>query len=96
MIFAIYDKMTGFIVAGGGPFANNALWAGFGGPCEDNNDGDPIVLYDHLADRWVFSQFALPIVRARGPFNSRYEGHQCFAISTTSDPTGPYYGTISS
>ena len=33
-----------------GPFATNALWAGFGGICETNNDGDPIVLYDDRAD----------------------------------------------
>ena len=79
LVFAIYDK-SGAIVNGGGPFANNTLWSGFGGACQRENDGDPIVLYDHLADRWVFSQFAL-----------RRHGYQCFAISTTGDPTGPYY-----
>ena len=80
-VAVIYDK-TGNIVLG--PFAGNAFWAGLGGPCEIQNDGDPLVRYDRQADRWVFSQFALPNYPS-GPF------YQCFAVSTTSDPTGDYY-----
>ena len=78
LIFAIYDK-TGAIIPGGGPFAGNSIWAGFGGPCQNNNDGDPIVLYDHLADRWLFSQFSIN------------EGIECVAVTTGSDPRGPYH-----
>jgi hypothetical protein len=52
----IYDK-TGNIVLG--PFKGNAFWASLGGPCEFQNDGDPLVRYDRMADRWVL-QFALP------------------------------------
>jgi hypothetical protein len=78
LIFAVYDKSTGTIARGGGPFAGNTIWARFGGPCEANNDGDPIVLYDHLADRWLFSQF------------SPFEGIQCVALSKRGDPRGPY------
>ncbi|MGB7491845.1 MAG: hypothetical protein WBN62_16075, partial [Thermoanaerobaculia bacterium] len=62
-----------------GPFAGNSFWAGFGGPCETNNDGDPVVLYDDGAGRWFFSQFSIN------------EGIQCVAVSTTSDPLGPYH-----
>jgi len=64
-----------------GPAANNTLWTGFGGDCETDNDGDPIVLHDQLADRWLLSQFT-----ASGPtyFN-------CIAISQTADPTGSWY-----
>ena len=80
VIFEIFDKFTGSSILG--PAAGNSLWTGFGGVCEARNDGDPVVLYDHLADRWVFSQFANPL-----PDN----GHQCFAVSTTPDPTGPYH-----
>jgi subtilase family serine protease len=71
-----------------GPAAGNTLWTGFGGPCETRNDGDPIVLYDQLADRWVMSQLALPNSFAGilvAPF------YQCLAISATPDPTGAYY-----
>jgi hypothetical protein len=76
--FAIYAKTGVQVMA---PVANNTLWSGFGGPCQTTNAGDPVVLHDQLADRWIFTQFTNP-----GPpfFN-------CFAISTTPDPTGPYF-----
>ncbi len=76
MVFAIYDK-TGNMLAG--PFNTNSLWQGFGGACEDNNNGDGIVLYDQQADRYVLSQFAT--IGAQSV---------CFAVSTTSDPLGTY------
>jgi len=79
--FAIWDKSGDLLY---GPVDNNTLWQGFGGPCETTNDGDPIVLYDHLADRWMMSQFALPNY-PRGPF------YQCIAVSQTPDPTGAWY-----
>jgi hypothetical protein len=84
-IFAVWDITrdssgvpTGATLASGFPKAGNAPWAGFGGPCEANNDGDPIVLYDHLADRWLLSQFSID------------EGIECVALSTSSDPAGSY------
>jgi subtilase family serine protease len=85
LTFAIYSR-TGSLLYG--PAAGRTLWSGFGGPCESQNDGDPVVLYDHLADRWIMSQFALPnnifgILFA--PF------YQCIAVSQTGDPTGAYY-----
>src|SRR5579864_4726046 len=46
--FAVFSKTDGTILAG--PTATNALWKGFGGGCETNDDGDPIVLYDKLAN----------------------------------------------
>jgi PKD repeat protein len=64
------------------PFASNVIWAGIGGNCEAYNQGDPIVLYDEQADRWLFSQFAFP--DNLGSFS------QCVAISQTDDPTGSY------
>jgi uncharacterized repeat protein (TIGR01451 family) len=83
--FAIFDKTTGAITLG--PVAGKSLWTGFGGNCETNNDGDPIVLYDKQADRWVFSQFS---VRTPGVPNSLGPFLQCVAVSTTSDATGSY------
>src|SRR5262245_37539077 len=35
-----------------GPADMKVLWSGFGGVCESTNFGDPIVLYDQLANRW--------------------------------------------
>jgi len=78
--FQIFDKATGASVYG--PAANNTLWASLGGICASNNDGDPIVMYDSYAGRWVFSQFALDF-----PDNF----HECVAVSASSDPTGSWY-----
>ena len=52
--FQIFDKSGNSLF---GPAANNTLWSGFGGPCQTENSGDPVVLYDQLADRWLLSQF---------------------------------------
>lgn len=82
--WSVYNKLTGARILG--PQKMNSFFAGFGGPCETRNDGDPIVLYDQLADRWMISQFALPNINSNaGPF------YQCIAVSTTGDPTGGYY-----
>ncbi len=64
-----------------GPLNGNLIWTGFGGRCESDNDGDPIVLFDHLANRWLISQFAV----SSSPY------YQCIAISTSGDPTGTWY-----
>ena len=77
--FAVFNKSTGAIVAGF-PKAGNSIWAGFGGGCQTNNDGDPIVQYDKAANRWVLTQFSVSTT----PFL------QCVAVSTTSDATGTY------
>ncbi len=77
--FAIWDKDGNLLY---GPADGNTLWVGFGGICESNNDGDPITLYDPIADRWLMSQFAL---------NFPNDFHQCIAISQTGDPTGAWY-----
>ena len=61
----------------------NALWTGFGGTCETSNDGDPIVLFDQLSNRWLMSQFALP--------GGASGFHQCIAISQSADPTGAWH-----
>jgi Fibronectin type III domain len=79
--FAIYDR-TGSLLYG--PADGSTIWQGFGGPCESSNDGDPIVLYDHLADRWLLTQFALPSFPL-GPY------YQCIAVSTSGDPQGAYH-----
>ena len=77
--FAVFDKATGNPVYG--PVPGNTLWSGFGGGCETNNDGDPIVQYDKAANRWLMTQFSVSTT----PYL------QCFAISTTSDAKGTWY-----
>ena len=63
-----------------GPAANNTLWSGFGGGCQTQNAGDPVVIYDQLADRWLLTQFT-----SSAPYL------ECVALSQTNDPTGSYY-----
>jgi hypothetical protein len=62
------------------PRYTNSIWQGFGGGCETYNDGDGIVLYDPLADRWLISQFVI-----HPPYR------QCIAVSTTGNPTGQWH-----
>src|SRR5438552_11450455 len=76
--FQIFDKSGNSLF---GPAANNTLWSGFGGPCQTENAGDPVVLYDQLADRWLLSQFT-----SAGP-----NYFECVAVSQTSDPTGTFF-----
>ncbi len=52
-----------------------------GNACRVNDDGDPIVNYDPLADRWLISQFMV----------SSAPNGQCIAVSVTGDPTGAWY-----
>ena len=77
--FQVFDKSTGASVYG--PAAITTLWSGFGGVCQNAGDGDPVVLYDQLANRWVITQFA----------GSSVPTDECIAVSTTSDATGSWY-----
>ena len=76
--FQVFNKSTGASVMG--PTAISTLWSGFGGVCQSNGAGDPVVLYDQIANRWVISQFAGVSVPT----------DECIAVSTTSDATGSY------
>jgi uncharacterized repeat protein (TIGR01451 family) len=83
--FQIFDKQGNSLA---GPSAINTLWTtlNFPGACSTQNNGDPVVVYDHLADRWLISQFAIPNGFATPPT------HQCVAISRTADPVnGGWY-----
>lgn len=75
------NQINGFNIVPGFPKNGNTVWQGFGGRCESDNDGDPLVQYDQIADRWILTQFAV----SASPY------HQCVAVSTTPDPTGTYY-----
>ena len=73
--YAIYSKAGVKLV---GPFASSTVWNGMP---NNSNDGDAVILYDEIADRWLFTQFSLP---SAGNF-------QMIAISQTNDPTGSWY-----
>lgn len=77
--FRIFDKLG---TPRGPARAINNLWTSVNpadtSACATQNRGDPVVLYDNLADRWLLSQFA-------------QTQFICVAISQTADPTGAYY-----
>lgn len=77
--FQIFDKQGATLA---GPTNINQLWVnqGVGNLCLNNNNGDPYVVYDHLADRWLMSQFAVPNGFATPPTA------QCIAISQGPNP----------
>ena len=49
--FQVFNKSTGASQLG--PSGITTLWNGFGGVCQNNGSGDPVVLYDQLANRWM-------------------------------------------
>ena len=82
----IFDK-TGTVVQAA-RFVNT-LWAGYtginaGNGCATRNDGDPMVRYDRMANRWIVTQISLPNFGSSGPY------FQCVAVSKTADPAGAY------
>ncbi len=90
--FAIWDKQGVEIV----PVTTlNSLWDGGTSACADG-DGDPIVQYDDLADRWLMSEIdiagnTLCIYVSQGP-NPVTDGWYAYDYSTPSLPDYPKYG----
>jgi IPT/TIG domain len=74
----IFRKSDGVRVAA---FTFNTLFgqSPTGTPCDNLNQGDPVVVYDPIGDRWVISDFAW----------SNYTSglmYECMAVSATGDP----------
>ena len=74
--FKIFDKNGNTL---SGPTTFDSFFAPLKGtPCGGNeNEGDPFVFYDQLADRWVITDFASP---DSAPF------YECIGVSQTGDP----------
>ncbi len=84
---AVYRKRDGALQLGPAPI--HSIWNGFGGLCENggttatfSDGGDPVVLYDHLAGRWLVSQLQYD--------ETFTHTAQCVAVSTSADATGAY------
>ncbi|MFN2511680.1 MAG: Calx-beta domain-containing protein [Pyrinomonadaceae bacterium] len=80
LLFRVFTKSGAPQLATTRPIST--LFTALGGRCAANDDGDPIVLYDSFADRWIITQF---VVSGPAPLA------QCFAISQTGDATGSYF-----
>ncbi len=82
--FAVYNKSGTPLLPAPGFVNGNLLWQSLPATslCRQFNRGDPIVRYDAMAKRWIFSQFA---------FNASFtQNAQCFAVSTTDNALGSY------
>ena len=75
--YAVYDKSTGKVVLN--PTDTDTIFQGFGGRCENTSPGDPVVVFDKIANRWLVSYFN---------YVSAYA--LCIAVSTSDDATGSY------
>lgn len=77
-LLLIFDKAGGRVTA---PIKFSEFFAPLATPCSTRFDGEPNVLYDPLADRWLISQYCSNFP----PFR------QMIAVSKTGDPAGAYY-----
>ena len=82
LAFCIWDKDGNQLMS---PADNQTLWEGFdnGQPFDNANDGDPIVVYDEYADRWIATQFAYS--------TNNGKSYELIAVSATPDPLGEWY-----
>ena len=76
--YAIFNKAGARIF---GPVGSSSVWNGMP---NNFNSGDAVVLYDEMANRWLFTQFSFPN-SSTGPF------FQMIAVSQTPDPMGAWY-----
>ncbi|MEP6946524.1 MAG: carboxypeptidase regulatory-like domain-containing protein [Acidobacteriota bacterium] len=74
----VYDKQGNAVTQ---PFRMSQLFAPLATPCSTRDDGDPVVLYDPLAGRWILSQYC----------NNFPPFRQMMAVSKTADPAGAYF-----
>ncbi|MGH6890409.1 MAG: hypothetical protein ACREHF_14650 [Rhizomicrobium sp.] len=76
--YEVYDKTSGKLVLK--PTNTNTIFSGFGGQCENTDPGDPVVIWDKIANRWLVSYM-------------NYESNNmalCIAVSASADATGSY------
>jgi hypothetical protein len=89
---AIYSKKgkkydtTGKVLYG--PVASNEFWTGLGGACAARNNGDVVVRYDQLANRWLI---VMPIFWRipPGTYPEPHDPPQPGELATTGHPANP-------
>jgi PKD repeat protein len=77
LTYQIFDKLGNSVV---GPYELNSLFGSV--PGTNCNSGDPIVLYDDQAERWLVAEFSVC-----DPTNYR----MLVAVSQSADPTGRWH-----
>jgi hypothetical protein len=80
LAYAVFDKTSGKLLLK--PTSIDTIWQGFGGLCQNINGGDPVVLWDKVAQRWLVTQLS---------YNQGFtKDFVCVAVSTSADATGSY------
>jgi hypothetical protein len=74
--YQVFDKTTGKSLLG--PTLIHNIWNGFA-TCGTQDGGDPVVLWDKMANRWLVGQLSFPSTLV------------CLAVSATDDATGQYH-----
>ncbi len=77
--FAVYNKQGNLLY---GPANNHTVFNDFPGPWDDMLFTDPVVMYDHIADRWVLTNMA---------FDWGVDYYEMIAVSASSDPLGEWH-----
>lgn len=90
-LYQVFDKSGHALTS---PQHFGALWSDLpdtpGNKACSQDQGDPIVVYDHLADRWLMSQFAQTGDWVKREFKPPF--YACMALSRTPDPVaGDWY-----
>src|SRR6266852_2935009 len=92
----VLNKANGASLLGGaGYVAGNQVWAGLGASsvCATHNQGDPVLQYDRMANRWVLSQFGFNTATGTASPFRPYPASPyafCIAVSQTNDATGVF------
>ena len=71
-----------------GPVPTNVVFTGFGGVCEARNNGDAVVRYDQLANRWLI---VMPIFSriSEGEFRNRADSKQSGVAARRGEASDP-------
>lgn len=82
-LYRVFDRSGKPLIP---PAKYSTLFAGLGEPASKYDDGDPVVRYDRMADRWVITVFVVgDWLEGLGPART------VVAVSKTPDPTGPFF-----
>jgi len=83
--FSVFDKQGNLLM---GPSSLNTFFDEIT-PADAEGKGDPVVIFDEHANRWLIAQFA------SGPYDASYiytnPNYIFTAVSQTADPTGAWY-----
>lgn len=97
VVQTVNSRMAIFTKAGRplyGPVNTNNVFRGFGGACEERNNGDAVVRYDQLATRWLIVMPTFSRAAARPDQPPVWTASDKAYLSPPGRPCGPSSPTI--